>query len=57
MLVAEQSKKQTAELTKKKMEAAGVPILDAILSGYNVKTSTKNECYYMYESQKKTGIK
>ena len=39
------------------MEAAGVPILDAILSGYNVKTSTKNECYYMYESQKKTGIK
>lgn len=43
VLVAEQSK--NCRTHEEKMETAGVPILGAILSGYNVTTSTKkDEC-------------
>lgn len=44
VLVAEQSK--NCRTHEEKMETAGVPILGAILSGYNVTTSTKKMSAY-----------
>lgn len=55
VLTAGKSRKQVAELAKEKLEAAGVKVFGAILSEYDVKTSTKLDgYYYMYKGRDKS---
>lgn len=55
VLTAGKSRKQVAELAKEKLEVAGVKVFGAILSEYDVKTSTKLDgYYYMYKGRGKS---